>query len=134
MMLDKLDGMLGFQQQAVALRHQRQTILAANIANADTPGYQARDINFSQQLQNKLQAGAAKSLTLAVTSSQHLASAPMSPLEMDLLYRVPYQASLDGNTVEMDIEKSNFADNTLKYQASFTMLNGQVKKMLAVLQ
>ena len=133
-MLDKLEGMLGFQQRALALRHQRQSVLASNIANADTPGYQARDINFSQQLQKQLRAGESHSLTLATTSDRHLASAPSTRLEMDLLYRVPYQSSLDGNTVEMDVERSQFADNTLKYQASFTALNGQIKKMMSVLQ
>ncbi|MDR5612470.1 flagellar basal body rod protein FlgB [Arsenophonus sp.] len=135
-MLDKLDATLSFQQQALSLRHQRQSILSANIAHADTPGYQARDIDFSAQLEKKLMANSVsgKQLSLAVTSAKHIAVQPVNSLTVDLLYRVPQQAAMDGNTVDMDIERSHFADNSVKYQTDLSILNGQIKSMMAVMQ
>ncbi|EOD6329480.1 flagellar basal body rod protein FlgB [Providencia stuartii] len=135
-MIDKLNATFAFQQQALSIREARQTILAANIANADTPGYQARDIDFSRQLQQAMKNGVVKGkgVALAVTSKGHIEGRNMKQPELDLKYRVPYQTSMDGNTVDMDIERSQFADNTLKYQADVTFINSRVKSMLAVLQ
>lgn len=135
-MLDKLDATLSFQQQALSLRHQRQAILSTNIAHADTPGYQARDIDFSAQLQKNMKANSVtgKPLSMVVTSAKHMAVQPPNSLTADLLYRVPHQAALDGNTVDMDMERSHFADNSVKYQTDLSILNGQIKSMMAVLQ
>ncbi|ELX8378934.1 flagellar basal body rod protein FlgB [Providencia vermicola] len=135
-MIDKLNATFAFQQQALSIREARQTVLAANIANADTPGYQARDIDFSRQLQQAVdRAGInGKGVALAVTAKGHIEGRGMKAPALDLKYRVPYQTSMDGNTVDMDIERSQFADNTLKYQADLTFINSRVKSMLAVLQ
>lgn len=135
-MIDKLDALFAFQQQALSIRESRQTILSANIANADTPGYQARDIDFNRQLQQAMNNGAVKGkgVALAVTSKGHIEGHGVKQPALDLKYRVPYQTSMDGNTVDMDIERSQFADNTLKYQADLTFINSRVKSMLAVLQ
>ncbi|WGL99367.1 flagellar basal body rod protein FlgB [Arsenophonus sp. aPb] len=135
-MLDKLDATLSFQQQALSLRHQRQAILSANIAHADTPGYQARDIDFSAQLEKNLMANSVtgKQLSMAVTSVKHIAVQPPNSLTADLLYRVPHQVAMDGNTVDMDMERSHFADNSVKYQTDLSILNGQIKSMMAVMQ
>lgn len=135
-MLDKLDNELRFQQGALQLLSQRQDILSANIANADTPGYQARDIDFSQQLKNAVERGDLKKsegVNLALTSGKHIpASAP--PFDNNqLLYRVPDQPSADGNTVDMDRERVNYADNTVKYQTSLTILSSQLKNMMTVI-
>ncbi|KAA8996707.1 flagellar basal body rod protein FlgB [Affinibrenneria salicis] len=135
-MLDKLDAALSFQQEALNLRAQRQEILAGNIANADTPGYQARDIDFSSELSKAMEQGRASGsgLSLALTSSRHIAAQTASAPSLDLLYRVPDQPALDGNTVDMDRERTNFADNSLRYQTSLTVLSGQIKGMTSVLQ
>ncbi|ELY5806471.1 flagellar basal body rod protein FlgB [Cronobacter sakazakii] len=135
-MLDKLDAALRFQQEAINLRAQRQEILAANIANADTPGYQARDIDFASQLKKVMDQGRASSstMTLAMTSSRHIPAQASTGASLDLLYRVPDQPSMDGNTVDMDRERTQFADNSLKYQTDLQVLGGQIKSMMSVLQ
>ena len=135
-MLDKLDAALRFQQVALNLRAQRQEILAANIANADTPGFQARDIDFSSELKKVMERGRAEGtgVALAMTSSRHIPAQAMTAPATDLLYRIPDQPSLDGNTVDMDRERTQFADNSLKYQTGLTVLGGQIKGMMNVLQ
>ncbi|MCP1437368.1 flagellar basal-body rod protein FlgB [Erwinia persicina] len=135
-MLDKLDAALRFNTEALNLRAQRQEILASNIANADTPGYQARDIDFASQLSKVMEQGRAQGtgMSLAVTSSRHIAAQSSAPASMDLMYRVPSQPSLDGNTVDMDRERTEFADNSLKYQTDLTLISGQIKGMMSVLQ
>lgn len=135
-MIDKLDAALQFQQEALNLRAQRQEILAANIANADTPGYQARDIDFSSELNKALTQGRASgnSLSLTTTSARHIPGATFTAPASELLYRVPDQPALDGNTVDMDRERTQFAENSLQYQTDLTVLGGQIKNMLSVLQ
>lgn len=118
-MIDRLDDLLGFQTNALNLRAQRQTVLAANIANADTPGYKAVDFDFAGALAKAQGAGAE-------------GADPAAPPE--LLYREPPQSSLDGNSVDMDAERGAFADNTVRYEAALRTLNAQIKTMLAALQ
>jgi flagellar basal-body rod protein FlgB len=139
-MVDKLDDTLAFYQQALNLRSYRQQVLAANIANADTPNYKARDIDFNRTLaaaqgmtQNGLAAGSGVTrLALAGTSAGHLAgggdaAVPGNPA---LLYRTTLQMSADGNSVDMDVERSRFADNALHYEANVTFVSGQIKTLL----
>ena len=120
-MLDKLDAALRFGQEALNLRAQRQEILAANIAS---------------QLNKVLQQGRVNGngMALNLTAARHIPAQTMQPPELDLLFRVPDQPSMDGNTVDMDRERTNFADNSLKYQTDLTLLNGQIKGMMSVLQ
>ncbi|RKQ39082.1 flagellar basal body rod protein FlgB [Enterobacter sp. R1(2018)] len=135
-MLDKLDAALRFQQEALNLRAQRQEILAANIANADTPGFQARDIDFASEMKKVMDRGRVEGggVSLALTSSRHIPAQTQSVPQMDLLYRIPDQPSMDGNTVDMDRERTQFADNSLKYQSDLQVLGGQIKGMMSVLQ
>lgn len=135
-MLDKLDALMQFQREALNVRAQRQEILAGNIANADTPGYQARDIDFKAELNKAITQGRAAGggLALATTSARHIAASTQSAPVADLLFRVPDQPSLDGNTVDMDRERTAFADNSLQYQTNLTVLGGQIKSMTTVLQ
>lgn len=122
-MLDKLDGALRFQQEAINLRAERQQVLANNIANADTPNFKARDFDFQSELQRVMEQGRAGSdgLALARTSSRHIAGGqPASGAAPELQYRMPDQPSLDGNTVDMDRERAAFADNSLRYEADIT--------------
>ena len=119
MAIDRLDQMLMFQSEALKLRSQRQELLAANIANADTPQYTAVDMDFGQAL-------------AAATAGN--ANGTASADAAKVLYRVPAQSSLDGNTVELDVERAQFADNAVHIEANLTFLNGQIKAMLAALQ
>ncbi|WP_312949024.1 flagellar basal body rod protein FlgB [Superficieibacter sp.] len=135
-MLDKLDAALRFQQEALNLRAQRQEVLAANIANADTPGYQARDMDFASELNKVMERGRVETsgVQLALTSARHIPAQTISSPSVDLMYRIPDQPSLDGNTVDMDRERTQFADNSLQYQTGLTVLSGQIKSMMSVLQ
>lgn len=134
-MIDKLDAALRFNREALNLRARRQEVLAANIAHADTPNYKARDIDFSSQLARAVEHGrAASSVSMATTSARHLPGQAVARTDADLLYRVPTQSSLDGNTVEMDVERVNFADNALRYESNLTVLSGKIKTLLAAVQ
>ena len=136
-MIGKLDQAMQFNEAALSLRGQRQQIIASNIANADTPHYKARDIDFAKALQGAIsRAGGAATTGLTTTSSAHLpagggsGSATTAPL----MYRMPHQGSIDGNTVEMDTERNQFADNAIRYEAGLTLISGQIKGMLAAIQ
>ena len=139
-MIGKLDQAMQFNEAALSLRGQRQQILSSNIANADTPNYKARDIDFSRALQGAMNRTAAGSApALATTAGAHLpargaSSSATGGLDAALLYRKPMQPSIDGNTVEMDTERNQFADNAIRYEASLTFLSGQIKGLLAAIQ
>ncbi|PKO67484.1 MAG: flagellar basal body rod protein FlgB [Betaproteobacteria bacterium HGW-Betaproteobacteria-17] len=134
-MLNRLDDMLNFHTQALRVRDQRQQVLASNIANADTPDYKARDLDFKTALQGALKgAPAAGGATLATTAAGHLAGKPGLGSDAGLLYRTPAQGSVDGNTVNMDAERAAFADNAIHYEFNLTRISQQIKGMLAVIQ
>lgn len=133
-MINKLDDALHFQQTALNLRAARQELLASNIANADTPNYKARDIDFASALQNAL-AGTASGLPAVKTSSMHLeGNSGASLLGAPVMYRKPVQPSADGNTVDMDVERAQFTDNALRYEASVMFVNARLKGILAAIQ
>lgn len=134
-MLDRLNEDFRFLQQSLALRAQRQEVLSSNIANADTPRYKARDFDFKTAMQDAMEG--AKRLpdtSLTLTSARHIPAQAVSRGPADLLYRLPYQPSLDGNTVDMDIERVQFADNTLHYQSTMQVLSGRIRTMMAAIQ
>jgi flagellar basal-body rod protein FlgB len=138
-MLNKLDAALSFHQNALRVRSQRQEIIAANIANADTPNYKARDIDFKSAMQQALgQSAQAGSTTngLIKTSDLHLNATPSNNAAgpNEPLFRPIIQGSVDGNSVDMDVERNQFVDNGLRYEASLNMINGQIKKMLTAIQ
>jgi flagellar basal-body rod protein FlgB len=134
-MIDKLDSALRFHQEALNLRARRQEVLSSNIAHADTPNFKARDIDFSGELSRVMERGRqSQSVALATTSSRHLPGTANAAGDADLLYRMPTQSSLDGNTVEMDVERVNFADNALHYESSLTVLSAKIKSMLSAVQ
>ena len=129
-----LDESMSFYETAIKLQARRQEMLASNIANADTPHYKARDINFKQALGRVLhQAGAFdKSLRLSATSSSHLSGFPdvsANPFAGDEGYRAEYQSSVDGNTVNMDVERAAFAENSVHYEASLSFINDLLSGM-----
>jgi flagellar basal-body rod protein FlgB len=119
---------LSVHAQTLELRSRRAEILAANLANADTPNYQARDLDFAATLaQARGEVG-----TLKATHPVHLP--PAGQNSGDLPYRTPTQMSLDGNTVEPEQEKAAFADNALRYQASLRFMSSRVQGLLSAIR
>ena len=134
-MVDKLDAALRFQQEALNLRARRQEVLSSNIAHADTPGYKARDFDFSSSLTQAMAQGRqAQSISMATTSGRHIQGEATVSSDPDLLYRVPTQSSIDGNTVEMDVERVNFTDNAVHYESGLTIIGAQIKSLLSAVQ
>ncbi len=136
-MIDRIGKDFEFYQKALALRQQRQEILASNIANADTPNYKARDIDFNATLREAMGEGGLPRLpdtSLTLTSARHIPASAHTSGPAQELYRMPSQPSLDGNTVEMDAERTQFADNTMRYQTDLQVLNGRIKSLLAAIQ
>jgi flagellar basal-body rod protein FlgB len=128
-----LDQELGFHQTALNVRAYRQQLLASNIANADTPHYKARDVDFKAALTGALE-GRMGPLALATTTGRHLQATAGSPLEGSAQYRTEQQSSVDGNTVNMDVERSAFAENAMHYEASVTFINGLLRTMQQAVQ
>ena len=134
-MSSKIDDALHFNQTALNLRAARQELLASNIANADTPNFKAKDIDFASALKGALSATSSK-LELSATSSAHQARADNNNAVMGapVMYRTVLQPSADGNTVDMDVERAQFADNALRYEASVKFISDDIKKILTVIQ
>ncbi len=131
-MRGNLDEAFGFHEGSLRLRIQRQQLLASNIANADTPNYKARDLDFSKALQGQLMS-TADAASLKQTNPAHLGVRGGSrPVETQL--RAASQNSQDGNTVDLDIERAAFAENALHYEAELALTNARIKSLLAVLQ
>lgn len=172
-MLDRMTGMLQFEGEALALRAHRQQVLASNIANADTPGYQARDFDFGQALARAsahidgfadgrttlapatgagariLRAaygtgpatGGMAGMTSGVMAAPMRTQAGFLPLNGTtdaahpaLSWRTPEQPALDRNTVDLDRERANFADNSLRYEATLRFINGHMRTMLTAIR
>jgi flagellar basal-body rod protein FlgB len=142
-MLSKITDALKFQSAALKLRGQRQDVLTSNITNADTPGYKAVDFDFASALADasKLRRGNTPGTAttsnnntaseLATTDSRHLQSGSASGLStaMQLRFRNAVMPSIDGNTVDLETERAQFAENALKYEASLRAINGQLKTL-----
>jgi len=138
-MLGKLDDYLRFNETALGLREKRQSVIASNIANGDTPNYKARDIDFSSALKSALDKASPNApASLKTTAAQHYPNPPQDGGTMadgtPLLYRGVVQGAVDGNTVDMDVERNQFADNAIRYEAGITAINAQIKAMMAAIQ
>ncbi len=134
-MINRLSDGLDFQAQALNLRSERQRLLSSNIANADTPGYLARDLDFASALREATGQATPAGLGGAAVSALRQAhpgfgSMTTTSAETHLRYAAPSQTNLDGNTVDMDRERASFADNAVKYEATLRFINGQVRTML----
>jgi flagellar basal-body rod protein FlgB len=126
--------MYQFHQAALNLRSARQELIASNIANADTPNYKARDIDFASALRGAISEAGPK-LPLATTTGNHLSEGTgESVMGAPVQYRGALQPSADGNTVDMDVERAQFADNALRYEASVRFISDRTKDVLAALQ
>jgi flagellar basal-body rod protein FlgB len=121
-----LEDVFGLSSQALGLWQQRSETIASNIANADTPNYKARDIDFRDALQKA--SGESSSLQLAAPSEGQIDSSTTTSTD-DLKYRVPTQPSMDGNTVDAQAEQSAFASNMVHYQASLSFINSSIQTL-----
>jgi flagellar basal-body rod protein FlgB len=121
-MIDRLDNELSSIRTAMNLRAYRQEVLASNIANADTPHYKARDLDFASALSSAMAGKGGGLLSMNQTSVRHLQGEVGAPYANDLKYRSEYQGAVDGNTVNMDIERANFAENALQFEALITVV------------
>jgi flagellar basal-body rod protein FlgB len=124
------DNIFGIHEQALLLHGQRLGVLATNLANADTPGYKARDIDFSAVLS---QTQGETQLPMQVTHAEHINFSGGELPSGELKYRNPYQASLDGNTVEMPVEQAAFSENNVRYQASLNFINLRISELQFVI-
>jgi len=127
-----LDAYLGVHQDALKLYAQRTSVLANNIANADTPNYKAQDIDFRAVLAGTAGAGA-NALPLSTTSSSHVAGTAAASGAAPLKYRVPLAPSLDGNTVDVQMEQAAFADNSVRYQAALSFLSSKFRDLMTAI-
>ena len=146
-MFANLSNSLDFQAKGLVLRSERQRILASNIANADTPGYAGRDINFKGAMEKATSGGNGKDLQLATPQSalsnvnkthpRHLAIAnriEMSEInKSDLDYTIQTQPSMDRNSVDLDRERATFVDNTIRYEATLRFLTGSTKTLISAI-
>jgi flagellar basal-body rod protein FlgB len=130
-----IDQALGIHAQALMLRSQRAQVLAANLANADTPHYQARDIDFKSVLSAAQQNTASETLPLEATSVAHLSTSGQDTgTGYELKYRQPTQSAIDGNTVDTQKEHAEFMQNALQYQASLTFLSARLHTLLSAIR
>lgn len=144
-MFANLTNALDFQSKALVLRAERQRVIASNIANADTPGYAGRDFNFHEAL--SAATGESSSLSLApsapsgnsaggLTNARHIplqaSTASLGTSKLD--YTAQTQPAMDGNSVDMDRERANFVDNSVRYEATLRFINGQSKTILSAIQ
>ena len=139
-MINRLTDTLDFHGQALVLRSERQRLIAGNIANADTPGYAARDFDFAAALRQATGAASQASpgspaLPLAASRPGHLmpAAGAAGSGAPELLYATASQTGLDRNTVDMDRERATFADNALRYEATLRFINAQAKTLLGAI-
>jgi flagellar basal-body rod protein FlgB len=123
-----MESIFGIHGAALLYRAKRMDVIAANLANADTPHYQARDLDFSSALDGAF----AATTRLKVTDPRHIAPDSLSRGDV-LKYRVPHQPSLDGNTVEADLESARYAENAVSYEASLLFAGNRISTLRAAL-
>ena len=127
--MQRLTEALNFQSQALLLRSERQRLIASNIANADTPGYQAREMDFANALRQAT-GRAAGGGGLSATHPAHDPGRTGFADDPGLLYARPSQDAIDRNTVDLDHERASFVDNSIKYEATLRFINGSLRSML----
>ena len=126
-----IDKAFSIHDDAMVLRSRRTSILASNIANADTPNYKAKDMDFKQMMQSVVKKDSG--FAMKITNEHHLQN--HRALQQDAIaYRNPLSPSLDGNTVDMQLEQAKFSENAVQYQTSFTFLNGKIKSLLLAIK
>jgi flagellar basal-body rod protein FlgB len=130
-MLEQMTARLEAYGQSLVLRSHRQQVIASNIANADTPGYVARDFDFAAALKDAAQGSGRQDLVRTAEGHMHLSGA--KPGDPAMGYTVQTQPSQDGNSVDLDRERANFADNSIRYESTLRFINSNVKTMLSAI-
>lgn len=131
-MLFDLKTYLGIQPEALQLESRRMGVIADNLANVDTPGYKARDINFQAAL--AAASGTANGpVTLDTTHSNDLTTGGSAAGSVPLEYRIPFAPSLDGNTVDSQVEKADFAATAVRYQATLTFISNSLRNLMTAI-
>ena len=128
------ESALGIHEKALSFRSQRAEVLANNIANADTPNFKARDLDFASVLASQNNSFSRQSFAMQRTDSRHIAAQTLAEPDPALAYREVLQPSIDQNTVDLQIEQASYAQNAVQFQASFTMLNSKFKGLMNALR
>ena len=126
--MNKINAYLDFHAQALALRSSRNEVLASNIANAATPNFKARDLDFDKEIRHHIKAG-----PLRTTDDQHLPTM-VNPVRDRMLFRDPINPSMDGNTVEMAVEQMEFSENVIRYQTTLNFLNKRISGLMSAIK
>lgn len=127
-----VDKLFGIQAQTMSLRSQRAELLAANLANTDTPNYKAKDIDFSSALKRATGSQLNQPVSIKTSSAGHIANISAGDSIDAIRYRIPSSASLDGNTVDGDFERSAFSENAIRYQVSVQTLSNRINGIIKV--
>jgi len=133
-MLDRIDRTFEPHLRALRLRAQRSELLAANIANADTPHFQAKDFDFQSAYRNAVTARESSGIQLTRTHAAHFGTAGGPATGAEVQFRHPVQPSIDGNTVELDAEVGRYSENALRYQAALTFTSNKIRGLMTALQ
>lgn len=130
-MIDKPDALFGVHAQALGLWQSRAEVISSNLANADTPGFLARDLDFRKVMAAATGAADGNTLQMTATEAGHIGGNPAMALadSQKLAYRAETQPTMDGNTVDTQVEQAQFAANAIHYQASLGFINGQIHTM-----
>lgn len=124
-----MDKIFGVAEKALALSEQRATLISGNLVNSSTPGYKAKDIDFNQIMQQ-----ADHGTTLAKADSKHIAVNGESVTSPVIKYRIPMQTSMDGNTVDPELERKSFMENSLKYQISLMFIQSKTDQLIKAMK
>jgi len=129
-----LDAHIGVHADALRIRSQRAELIANNLANADTPNFKARDVDFRAALAASGYGGAGGGVSLSTTQGRHLGGASATGgADATLRYRQPLAPSLDGNTVDVQVEQASFAENAVRYQATLTFINSRLRGLMTAI-
>ncbi len=126
--MDSIKKQISFFGSALNIRNKRNDMIASNIANAATPNFKARDINFSDEFKKVTRNG-----DISINHPKHMTTKNYN-ISNKALYREPLIASLDGNTVELSVEQMEFAENTMRYQTTLNFLNGKITKLMSAIR
>ncbi len=126
--MDSIKKQISFFGSALNIRNKRNDMIASNIANAATPNFKARDINFLDEFKKVTRNG-----DISINHPEHITTKNYS-ISNKALYREPVIASLDGNTVELSVEQMEFAENTMRYQTTLNFLNGKITKLISAIK
>jgi len=125
------DKAFGTLPDSLLVKSRRAELLAANLANSDTPGYKAKDLDFASIFKGSMEGG---SLAMTATAKGHIQPEGVNNLAMAEKYRIPLQSSLDGNTVNTQLEKSEFSKNSVQYQATLELLGSKFKGLFGAIR